>query len=64
MKKYEYKTIYFEAKGLLGGTFNLDALNEDLNTQGSKGWNLVEAFPSNQEGGKTKFLICIFKREL
>ena len=64
MKKYEYKTIIFETKGMFGGKIDADSFNQELNGFGRDGWNLVEAIASNQDLGSTARIICIFKREL
>lgn len=64
MKKYEYETKVIDAKGLMGGKIDITEFNESLNRMGREGWELVETTASNQSYGSTRYIICVFKREL
>lgn len=64
MKKYEYKTTVIDAKGFLGGKIDATEFNQSLNEMGQEGWELVETTSSNQSYGSTRYIICVFKREL
>lgn len=64
MKKFEYKSIAYETTGLFGGKVNLNDFDAVLNSMGSDGWELTNSIPSNQESGKTRNIICIFRREI
>ncbi len=64
MKKYEYRTKVFNAKGVWGGELDAAEFNDFLNDMGRDCWELIETMASNIVYGKTGFFICIFKREL
>jgi hypothetical protein len=64
MKKYEYQTQLIDAKGVLGGKIEAEEFNQSLNEMGSQGWELIEMSASNQSYGSTRYIICVFKREL
>lgn len=64
MKKYEYRTKLIDAKGMWGGKVSVSDFNQMLNESGQDGWELVSMTDSNQGGGSTRWIICVFKREL
>ncbi|MDF2656404.1 MAG: hypothetical protein K0R19_2878 [Bacillota bacterium] len=64
MERYEYKTLFTDAKGVLGGKVDKMELHNDLNDLGSKGWELVSTVAAAQSYGSTRWLISIFKRKL
>ncbi len=64
MKKYEYQTRMIDAKGFFGGKVNIEQYTAELNEMGREGWELIETTASNQDFGSTRYLICVFKREL
>jgi len=64
MKKWEYETLVLEGKGILGGKIDVEGFKMKLNEMGWEGWELVEQTPSNQGMGDTRYIICVFKREL
>lgn len=64
MDKYEYKTLFTDAKGALGGKVDRNAFQMELNELGSQGWELVSTVSSAQNYGSTRWLISIFKRKL
>lgn len=64
MKKYEYCTKLIDAKGVFGGKVSVDEFDRTLNDLGRDGWELVSITDSNQSYGSTRWIICVFKREL
>lgn len=64
MEQYEYKTLFTDAKGALGGKVNQTEMEIRLNDLGRQGWELVSTVPSAQSYGSTRWLISIFKRKL
>lgn len=64
MKKYEYMTRAIDAGGFWGGKFEESELDAILNEMGRDGWALVQSTTSNQSYGSTRYMICIFMREL
>ncbi len=63
MRKFEYKTMVFDAKGFWGGKIDVSDFDHALNEAGRDGWELVETTASNQSYGSTRYVICVFKRE-
>lgn len=63
MDKFEYRTLYTDAKGFLGGKIDQTAFQNELNELGSQGWELVSTVASAQSYGSTRWLISIFKRK-
>ncbi|MDF3002123.1 MAG: hypothetical protein K0Q48_2242 [Bacillota bacterium] len=64
MERYEYKTLFTDAKGALGGKVDKMELHNDLNELGAKGWELVSTVAAAQSYGSTRWLISIFKRRI
>ena len=64
MKKFEYETLKLDAKGFLGGKVDTDDLKSSLNEMGCNGWELVDMTASAVGYGETRYIICVFKREL
>ena len=64
MEKFEYKTLFTDAKGIFGGKVERGAFQNDLNELGSQGWELVNTVPSAQSYGSTRWIISIFKRKI
>ncbi|MCL2475594.1 DUF4177 domain-containing protein [Candidatus Bathycorpusculum sp.] len=64
MKRYEYQTKVIDAKGWNGGKVNIEDLDKVLNELGSQGWRLVEKTASNEGMGNTRYILCVFEREL
>ncbi|MFA6737103.1 MAG: DUF4177 domain-containing protein [Saccharofermentanales bacterium] len=57
MEKYEYKTLFTDAKGFLGGQVNQNDFQTELNELGSQGWVLVSTVASAQSYGSTRWII-------
>ena len=51
---WEYMTLTVETGGLLGGSFDADALTSRLNELGAQGWALVSSFDTNMMRGRTR----------
>lgn len=64
MEQFEYKTLFTDAKGILGGKVNEDQLQTDLSELGQQGWELVSTVATAQSYGSTRWLISIFKRKM
>lgn len=64
MEKFEYKTLFTDAKGALGGKVDQGAFQRELNELGSQGWELVSTVGTAQSYGSTRWVISIFKRKL
>ncbi len=61
--KWEYRTVKFESKGMLGGHVNEAKIDASLNDLGGQGWELVSAFDTNSFAqGATRWLVFLFKR--
>ncbi|NLM79404.1 MAG: DUF4177 domain-containing protein [Ruminococcaceae bacterium] len=63
MEKYEYKTLFTDAKGFLGGKVDQYTFQKDLNELGMQGWELVSTVATAQNYGSTRWLISVFKRK-
>jgi hypothetical protein len=61
-QRWEYKTVELAAHGFLGGKLDRAKFEELLNSAGRDGWELVNAFDTNQGYGATRDVIAIFKR--
>ena len=64
MIKYEYKVIEMKGKGLFLATFKLEDLEDELNFQGDKGWELVSTFAKNIGINRKEEVVLIFKRAI
>jgi hypothetical protein len=64
MEKFEYKTIFTDAKGVLGGKVDESAFQNELNELGLQGWELVNTVSAAQTYGNTRWIISIFKRKV
>lgn len=64
MEQFEYKTLFTDAKGFLGGKVDTLEFQNDLNRLGSEGWELVSSLSSNQSYGSTRWIVSIFKRKV
>ena len=63
MTHWEYKTIALEAHGFFGGKLDRTKFEALLNELGREGWELVNAFDTNQGHGQTRDVIAVFKRQ-
>lgn len=64
MERYEYKTMYTDAKGFFGGKVDQMQFHNELNVLGAQGWELVSTVATAQSYGSTRWLISIFKRKI
>lgn len=64
MDRFEYKTLFTDAKGALGGKVNQYEYQNELNKLGSQGWELVSAVAAAQSYGSTRWIISVFKRKI
>ena len=66
--KWEYKTIKTiktDTTGLVvGGKFDQNSFEQILNGFGEQGWELVSAFDTNMEGGKSRHVVAVLKRPI
>ncbi len=66
MQQFEYKTYKIKVNNGLftkKDKLDLDAVEEEINLLGKKGWELVTQF-SRQSNGFSQFAVLIFKRPL
>jgi len=64
MKRFEYETIIFDPKGVLGGKVDSTMFDQTLNNMGNQGWELINMVASNASYGITRHIVCVFKREI
>ncbi|GLC82240.1 DUF4177 domain-containing protein [Lacrimispora brassicae] len=64
MEQFEYKTLFTDAKGVLGGKVDQSAFQKDLNELGLQGWELVSTVAAAQSYGSTRWIISTFKRRI
>lgn len=64
MEKFEYKTLFTDAKGVLGGKVDQSAFQNELNELGLHGWELVNTVAAAQSYGNTRWIISILKRKI
>lgn len=63
MDKFEYKAVIYDTKGFWGGNVNESQLENQLNSLGNEGWEMVSCTSTNQSYGSSKSIVCIFKRK-
>ncbi len=59
--RWEYKTLKFKKRSFFSGALNADELNQELNTLGRDGWELVSVCPAIFMGA-SHGLIAVLKR--
>lgn len=64
MDKFEYKTLFTDAKGVFGGKVDKYTFQNELNELGSQGWELVSTVAAAQSYGSTRWIISTFKRKI
>lgn len=64
MDGFEYKTLFTDAKGMLGGKVDQGAFQRELNELGRQGWELVSTVAAAQSYGSTRWIISTFKRKI
>ena len=62
MDRFEYKTLFTDAKGVFGGKVDEHTFQNDLNELGHEGWELVSTVATDQAYGSTRWVISILKR--
>ena len=60
--KWEYKTFKFKTSGLMGGKFDEEILNKEMNHLGIQGCELVSSFSTSQSFGESRDIALILKR--
>lgn len=64
MDKFEYKTLFTDAKGVFGGKVDQYTFQNELNELGLQGWELVSTVSATQSYGSTRWIISTFKRKI
>ncbi|MBM3976195.1 MAG: DUF4177 domain-containing protein [Planctomycetes bacterium] len=59
---WEYKTLFLNTTGFLGGKLDQGALDRELAAIGRDGWELVSIFDTNSYEGVTRLVVAVFKR--
>lgn len=62
METWEYLSLKLETKGFLGGKFDTQELDSQLNRLGEEGWELVSCFATNKGYGESRYVIAVLKR--
>lgn len=60
--KWQYQIKKYPTKGFLGGKFDENLIQQDLNEQGRQEWELVAAFDTSMSQGMTKDIVLLFKK--
>lgn len=60
--EWEYKVLKTDTTGFAGGKVNENKFEQILNEWGRQGWELVNAFDTNQNYGASRHIVSIFKR--
>lgn len=64
MKKFEYNIISLQDEGFWSVEFDWGKLNEELNSLGAEGWEVVSAVDINTGHGRSRDVNILLKREL
>jgi hypothetical protein len=59
---WEYKTLFLNTTGFLGGKLDQAAFDKELASFGRDGWELVSIFDTNSYEGATRLVVAVFKR--
>ncbi|HET7628003.1 MAG TPA: DUF4177 domain-containing protein [Bacillales bacterium] len=62
MARWEYQTVKFKTGGFMGGKLDERAFQDELNTYGQDGWELVSCFDTSQYQGSSREIVVVFKR--
>ncbi len=62
MDQFEYKTLFTDAKGVLGGKVAKSDFQNELNELGRQGWELVSTVAAAQIYGSTRWIISVLKQ--
>ncbi|TCZ75349.1 DUF4177 domain-containing protein [Paenibacillus albiflavus] len=63
MDTWEYKTLKLHTKGFFGGKVDLAEFENELNSLGSAGWELISCFDTSMSQGASREIVCVFKRK-
>jgi hypothetical protein len=63
MDRWEYKSIKIEVRGFWTKKLDVNEFDDQLNSLGSDGWELVSCFDTSQYQGESKEVIAVFKRK-
>jgi len=61
--RWEYRTVKINTGGFVGGKVDEAVLDRMMNALGDEGWELVAALDTNAEGGVSRHVLAIFKRQ-
>lgn len=64
MDRWEYKTLKFNVKGVMGGILEIEQFEAELNRAGGEGWELVSCFDTNYGQGGSRYVMAVFKRRI
>ncbi|TAJ16339.1 MAG: DUF4177 domain-containing protein [Planctomycetota bacterium] len=59
---WEYKSVFLNATGFLGGKLDQAGFDRELAALGRDGWELVTVFDTNWYEGSTRHVVAVFKR--
>ncbi len=63
MIRWEYKSLIVGTHGIFaGGRADGGEIEQELNSLGAKGWELVSAYSTQQAEGRTRDMVMILKR--
>ncbi len=63
MTCFDYATVAFTTTTFWSnGVLDHQAFNATLNRYGAEGWDLVNVFDVNREGGVSREVVAVFKR--
>ncbi len=62
MNRWEYRTLKIDTSGIMGGKIDEVSLDQQMNSLGMDGWELVAAFDTNRAEGASRHVLAIFKR--
>ena len=63
MDSFEYKVSVYDTEGVFGGKVDPSQMERQLNLLGSEGWEMVGCTPTAEAYGKSRSIVCVFKRK-
>ena len=63
MVQWEYKSVKVAVQSWMGSDVNTVALDDEFNTLGERGWEMVAAVELSAQGGAARQIGAVFKRE-